>query len=209
MFCVYKPFNDTQTMSDMKSKSVKGSKTEQNLIDAYMAETQAYARYTFYAKQADKEEYFPIGEAFRETADNELRHAKVFLKSLGDVNEMAVCSGAVHAGFLGDTAANLVTAIEEEDAGGYQFYTESAKVARSEGFDEIADHFTAIAAVEKLHCKRFETYLRQVKDGTVWKREKPVRWRCLVCGYESVGTEPPRECPACDHPDRHYMALDV
>lgn len=196
-------------MNDMKRKSVKGSKTEQYLIDAYMSETQAYARYTFYAKQADKEEYFPIGEAFRETADNELHHAKVFLKALATVNEMAVCNGPVHAGFLGDTVANLATAIEEEDTGGYKFYTEAAKVARSEGFDEIADHFASIAVIEKMHCERFRKYLRQVKDGTVWKRDKPVKWRCLVCGYEYEGTEPPRECPACDHPWQHYMALDV
>ncbi len=115
---------------------MKGTKTEQYLVNSFAAETQAYARYTFYAQQADKELYFPIGVIFRETAANELRHAKVFLKFLPDVE--ATCNGGVDAGFLGDTASNLAVAIKEESVDGYEYYEEAAKVATSEGFDDIA-----------------------------------------------------------------------
>jgi len=187
-------------------KSIKGTQTEKNLVIAYMAESSAYTRYTFYAKQAEKEKYFPIAEIFRETADNELNHGKVFFKLLegGSVNVPL----NVDAGVIGDTASNLATAAHEEEVEGVELYTESAKVADEEGFPEIAEHFRAIAEVEEHHRKRFERYLKQVKEGTVWKRYKPVKWQCLVCGYIFEGTEPPEKCPACDHPREHYMALD-
>ncbi len=186
-------------------KSIKGTQTEKNLVIAYMAESSAYTRYTFYAKQAEKEKYFPIAEIFRETADNELNHGKVFFKLLegGSVNVPL----NVDAGVIGDTASNLATAAHEEEVG-VELYTESAKVADEEGFPEIAEHFRAIAEVEEHPRKRFERYLKQVKEGTVWKRDKPVKWQCLVCGYIFEGTEPPEKCPACDHPREHYMALD-
>lgn len=187
-------------------KSIKGTKTEKNLVIAYMAESAAYTRYTFYAQQADKEDYFPIGEIFRETADNELRHGKVFFKFLegGSVN----VAMDVDAGVIGDTASNLATAAHEEMVEGVELYTASAKVAEEEGFTEIAAHFREIAEIEELHRKRFERYLKQVKDGTVWKRDKAIKWKCLVCGYVHEGTEPPKVCPACDHPYQHYMAMD-
>lgn len=187
-------------------KSIKGTKTEKNLVIAYMAESSAYTRYTFYAQQADKENYFPIGEIFRETADNELRHGKVFFKFLegGSVN----VAMDVDAGVIGDTASNLATAAHEEMVEGVELYTASAKVAEEEGFTEIASHFREIAEIEELHRKRFERYLKQVKDGTVWKRDKAIKWKCLVCGYVHEGTEPPKVCPACDHPYQHYMAMD-
>lgn len=188
------------------TKSIKGTQTEKLLTASYMNENQAYARYTFYATQADKENYFPIGEIFRETATNELRHAKVFFKYLeGGVVPVTL---DVDAGVIGDTASNLEISIKEETEEGVKAYIEAAKVARSEGFDDIAEHFEAIAAIERHHRARFERYLKQVKEGTVWKREKPIKWHCLVCGYEYVGTEPPKVCPACDHPYQHYMAMD-
>ncbi len=191
-----------------KSKSIKGTVTEKNIVNAYVAETGAYARYTFYAKIADKEEYFPIGVVFREAADNELHHAKVFLKMLEDNVVPADCN--VNAGFLGKTADNLKTAMQEEREEGYESYREAAKTAREEGFDEIAEHFEAIADVEELHHDRFATLLDQVEKGTVWKRKKPIRWQCLVCGYIHEGLTPPDgDCPACDHPYQHYMALDI
>lgn len=187
-------------------KSIKGTQTEKNLTASYMNENQAYARYTFYAAQADKELYYPIGEIFRETAANELRHSKVFFKFLeGGVVPVAL---DVDSGVIGDTASNLEISIKEETYEGVEAYIKFAKVAREEGFDEIASHFEAIATIENHHRNRFERYLKQVKDGTVWKREKPVKWHCLVCGYEYTGTEPPKVCPACDHPYQHYMAVD-
>lgn len=189
------------------TKDIRGTKTERCIVAAYVSESTAYTRYSFYAKQADKENYFPIGQIFRETADNELHHAKVFFKMLqgGSVNvELDVDSG-----IIGDTATNLSIASEEERVEGVEQYRASAKIADEEGFTEIAEHFRAIADVEESHRRRFDIYLKQVKDGTVWKREKPIKWRCLVCGYIYEGTTPPDPCPACDHPYQHYMALDI
>ncbi|MDE6452895.1 MAG: rubrerythrin family protein [Muribaculaceae bacterium] len=197
-------------MSDKKTKapkSIKGTQTEINLATAYMAESQAYARYTYYATQADKEEYFPIGEVFRETAANELRHGKVYFKFLeGGKVDMPM---NVDAGIIGTTAENLKISISEEEFEGVDFYLAAAKTARKEGFNDIADHFEAIAKIENTHKERFQKYLEQVENGTVWKRDKPITWKCLVCGYEHVGTTPPEECPACDHPYQHYMAMDM
>lgn len=188
-------------------KSIKGTQTEKNLTASYMNENQAYARYTFYAQQADKENYFPIGEVFRETAANELHHAKVFFKFL-EGGQVPVTLD-VDAGVIADTAANLIVSIAEETAEGVDAYKKFAEVAREEGFDDIAEHFEAIASVENHHRARFEAYLKQVQDGTVWKREKPIVWECMVCGYHFEGTEPPKVCPGCDHPYQHYKGLDM
>lgn len=194
-------------MSTSSVKDIRGTKTERCLVAAYVSESTAFTRYTFYAAQADKEEYFPIGQIFRETADNELRHAKVFFKMLqgGSVN----VDLDVDSGVIGDTATNLAIASEEERVEGVEQYMASAKIADEEGFPEIAEHFRAIAEIEETHRRRFDIYLKQVKEGTVWKREKPIKWKCLVCGYIYEGTTPPDPCPACDHPYQHYMALDV
>lgn len=190
-----------------QKKSIKGTQTEKNLVIAYMAESGAYSRYTFYAAQANKEKYFPIERVFTETAANELRHAKVFFKFLEGGNlEVPL---AVDAGVIGDTASNLATAANEEMMEGVKLYKASAEVADKEGFPEIAEHFRAIAEIEEHHRRRFDRYLKQVKEGTVWKREKPIKWQCLVCGYIHEGTTPPDVCPACDHPYQHYMALDM
>lgn len=188
------------------TKSLKGSKTVQYIVNSYMDETQSYARYMYSAQQADKEKYFPVGVIFRETANNELHHAKVFLKMLQD--EQIQCTTTVDAGYFADTVTNLQTAIREEKHAGYDYYIEAAKVARSEGFDFVADHFEAIAEVEKEHHDRFVKFLDMIQKGTLWKRDKAVTWKCLVCGYTSVGTEPPVKCPGCDHPAEHYIALE-
>ncbi|MBD5233787.1 MAG: rubrerythrin family protein [Bacteroidales bacterium] len=188
------------------SKSIKGTATEKNLVISYMAESAAYSRYVFYAAQAEKESYYPIAQVFNETAANELRHAKIYFKYL-EGGSLTVPLG-VDAGVIGTTAQNLETAAQEELEEGSEMYTKFAAVAREEGFDEIADHFTAIAKIEETHRRRFLHYLKQVQDGTVWKRDHEITWKCLVCGYEFVGTEPPVKCPACDHPREHYMAMD-
>lgn len=187
-------------------KSIKGTQTEKNVVAAYLAESSAYTRYTFYADKADKEEYFPIGVVFRDTAANEMRHAKVYFKML-EGGSITIPARA-DAGVIGTTAENLKTAAEEERNEGVDMYLEFARVADEEGFDEIASHFRAIAEIEARHEKRFRHYLKQVEDGTVWKRKKAIKWQCLVCGYVHEGTTPPDECPACDHPYQHYMALD-
>ncbi len=186
-------------------KSIKGTRTEANLAAAYMAESMAYSRYIFYAKQASKDGYPPISIIFESTANNEMHHAKVFFKYLPGgkcSNEVTIDSGVI-----GTTAENLATAANEELHEGVEMYTNAAKVAREEGFDDIADVFDSIAKVENFHRDRFLRYLDMVQKGTVWKREKPVRWQCLVCGYEYVGTEPPVKCPACAHPQKYYMEM--
>ena len=189
-----------------KKKSIKGTQTERNLVIAYLDESSAYTSYMFYAAQADKENYFPIGQIFRETADNEMRHGKVFFKFLEGGSVKVDLS--VDAGVMGATASNLETAAHEEEVEGVELYMASAKVADEEGFPEIAEHFREIAEIEDHHRRRFEHYLKQVKDGTVWKRDKSIKWQCLVCGYVYEGTEPPKVCPACDHPREHYMGMD-
>ena len=158
----------------MANKSIKGTQTEKNLVIAYLAESSAYTRYTFYAQQADKENYYPIGEIFRQTAANELHHAKIYFKFLeGGSVEVPV---SADAGVIGDTASNLQTAADEEMAEGVDLYIKFAETAEKEGFPEIASHFRAIATIEKRHHDRFVAYLEQVKAGTVWKREKPIQW---------------------------------
>lgn len=189
-------------------KSIKGTQTEKNLAMAYMAECQAYARYTFYAQSAKKEKYFPIEEVFNDTAANELRHAKVFMKFLegGMISDL---DASVDHASLASTADNLKAAIWEETNEGVNAYEKFAEVADNEGFHDIASHFKAIAEIERHHKERFEAWLKHVEDGTVWKRKTPIQWKCLVCGYIQEGTEPPKECPACDHPYQHYMAMDI
>ena len=188
-------------------KSIIGTQTEKNLVIAYLSESAAYSRYTYYAKQATKEEYFPVANVFEETAANELHHGKVFFKFLegGAVVDVPM---STNAGVIGDTASNLRTAMAEELSEGVDFYVKASKTAKKEGFDEIASHFAEIAKMEKKHYERFGRYLKHIEDGTLWKREKPVKWRCLVCGFVFKGTEPPTKCPACDHPYQHYIALE-
>lgn len=191
----------------MTTKSIKGTQTEKNLVASYMAESAAYSRYTFYAAQANKEGFYPVEKVFTDTAANELRHGKVFFKYLqgGQVD----VDLTVDAGVIGTTVENLATAAAEEQREGVDAYVKAAQVADDEGFPEIAAHFRAIAEIEQRHHNRFMTLLDMVQKGTLWTREKPIKWQCLVCGYVYEGTTPPKVCPACDHPYQHYMPMDI
>lgn len=190
----------------MTKKSIRGSQTEKNLAVAYLTEASAYTRYTFFATQADKEGYYPIGHIFRSTAANELRHCKVYFKMLeGGTITVPITADA---GAIGSTTQNLLTATNDELTEGVDLYLGFAKIADAEGFHSIADHFRATASIEARHHARFMRLLSQLRDGSLWQREVPIRWLCLVCGYVSEGTVPPTECPACDHPDRHCIGLD-
>jgi len=188
-----------------KPKDIRGTRTEQRVVRAYIGESCAYTRYTFYANQAKKDDYPTIAIVFQNTANNELRHAKVFFKMLqgGKVDENVT----IDAGIIGTTAENLATAADEEHTEGVEEYRLSAKIAREEGFDEIADHFEAIASVEEEHETRFRYYLDLLNKGMLYKREEAIDWQCLVCGYIHHGTTPPEECPACDHPQKYYMPV--
>ena len=189
-------------------KSLIGTETQKNLAVAYVAESCAYSRYTFFATAAQKEQYFQYANIFTETANNELRHAKIFLQYLSEENVTCPPIG-VDAGVIGTTLANLKVAAHEEEVEGVELYTKSAEVARKEGFEEIAKRFEAIATIEEHHRRRFLTMARHIEEGTVWKSEHPVKWQCLVCGYIFEGTEPPQKCPACYHPYQHFEREEI
>lgn len=190
-----------------ETKSLKGTRTEQRLALAYISESTAYTRYIFYAKQANKEQLPAIAQIFQATANNELHHSKVYFKFLQG-GKCTVDNITIDAGVIGTTAQNLATAISEEQQEGVEEYITSAKIAREEGFDTIAEHFEAIASVEKSHEERFRTYLERLNNGTVYKRDQPIDWQCLVCGYIYNGVTPPETCPACDHPSYYYVPVD-
>jgi len=186
------------------AKSLKGTETEKNLLAAFAGESQARNRYTFFASAARKEGYEQIANIFIETAGNEKEHAEVFFKYLegGDVEIMA----AYPAGIIGDTRTNLVAAADGEKFEWSKLYADMEKVARTEGFDEIADSFKEIAEVEEFHEKRYRKLAQNVASGEVFKRKTPVKWHCTNCGYVHEGTEAPELCPACKH-DRAYYEL--
>lgn len=184
-------------------KSLVGTRTQVNLANAYVSESCAYTRYTFFAQAAQKESYFQYANILNETAANELRHAKIFLKFL-DEGGCKTDPISIDAGVIGKTIDNLKVAAEEERVEGVEQYTESAKVADEEGFSEIAKRFKEIAEIEQHHRDRFDKMIKRIEDGTVWKSDKPIKWQCLVCGYIYEGTTPPEKCPACQHPYQHF-----
>jgi len=181
---------------------LKGSQTEKNLLAAFAGESQARNRYTFYASKARKEGYQQIAGIFEETANQEKEHAKREFKFLegGEVEITATFP----AGVIGDTLQNLKDAAAGEDYETTQMYPGFAEIAEKEGFKEIAAVFRNIGVVEKRHKERYLSLAKNVEDGIVFKREKPVRWVCRNCGYVHEGTEPPNTCPACAHPQSYY-----
>ena len=196
-------------MADTTStpQSLKGTRTEKCLANAYVAESTAYTRYIFFAKSAKKEMYYDFANIFLETADNELHHAKIFLKYL---TEGAVMTDpiSIDPGILKPTVECLKIAALEEENEGVKEYTEAAAVAEEEGFSEIADHFRAIATIENHHKERFDLMRKQIETDTVWKSDKPIKWQCLVCGYIFEGVQPPEKCPACNHPFQHFKRAE-
>jgi rubrerythrin len=181
---------------------LKGSQTEKNLLTAFAGESQARNRYTYFASQARKEGYVQIAAIFEETADQEKEHAKREFKFLkGGEVEIAA---AFPAGVIGNTLENLKAAAAGEHYETTEMYPGFARVAEQEGFDEIAKVFRNIAVAEKRHEDRYVALAKNITDGVVFKRQKPVRWVCRNCGYVHEGTEPPKVCPACAHPQAHF-----
>lgn len=174
--------------------NLKGTKTEKNLWEAFAGESQARNKYNYFASQADKEGYKQIAAIFNETAENEKEHAKRLYKFL--------MGGAIPA-----TTTNLLDAAEGENEEHTSMYPEFERIAREEGFEEIADIFREIAEVEEEHEKRFRKLLQNIEDGTVFKKDKIVKWKCRNCGYVHEGTEAPEVCPACDHPQSYYEVM--
>ncbi len=186
-------------------KGLKGTKTEKNLLTAFIGESQARNKYTYFASQARKEGYEQIAAIFTETADNEKEHAKRLFKFLegGEVEIKATFP----AGVIGSTAENLKAAADGEHYENTTMYPEFARVAEEEGFSVIAGVFKAIAVAEKQHEKRFLALLDNVEKGRVFKKDRIVKWRCRNCGYIYEGTEPPEKCPACAHPKAYFELL--
>jgi len=186
-------------------KSVKGTKTEKNLLAAFAGESQARNRYTYYASAAKKEGYEQIAAIFMETAENEKEHAKRFFKFLegGEVEITA----SYPAGVIGTTAENLKEAAEGENMEHTKLYPEAAKIAEEEGFKEIAFLFRKVAEVEVHHEQRYLTLLKNLKEGRVFKREKKEKWICRNCGYIHEGSEAPEKCPTCEHPRAYFELL--
>jgi len=185
--------------------SIKGTRTEKNLLAAFAGESQARNRYTYYAGQARKDGLVQIAHVFEETADQEKEHAKKFFKFLegGEVEIHA----AFPAGVIGSTAVNLKAAADGENHEWGSMYPEFAKIARDDGFETVAMTFEAIAVAEKQHEKRFRGLLANVEAGTVFKKNKKVGWRCRNCGYVHEGEEAPQACPACAHPQAYFEVL--
>lgn len=188
-------------------KSLKGTKTEKNVLLSFAGESQARNRYTYFASQARNEGYEQIAAIFLDTADNEKEHAKVFFKLLegGDLVEI---TGAFPAGVIGDTRTNLKAAAEGEMFENTKLYPGFAGIAEGEGFPEIANTFRRISSVEKGHENRYRALLKNVEEGTVFKKGEKVFWRCRNCGYIHEGNEAPEECPACQHPRAYYELLN-
>ena len=184
--------------------SVKGTQTEKNLLASFAGESQARSRYTMFAKQAKKEGYEQISGIFLETAENELEHAKRFWKLLegGDVEITAMYP----AGKTGTTAENLAEAAAGENMEWTKLYKEAGDIAEQEGLPEAAAQFRNIALVEAAHEKRYRKLLERVNNGTVFKRDTPIKWKCRNCGYVHEGSEAPERCPVCDH-ERSYFEV--
>ena len=186
--------------------NLKGSETEKNLLKSFAGESQARNRYTFFASVARKEGYVQIQKIFEETAANEKEHAEVFFEYLkgGEVEITA----SYPAGKIGTTEENLLAAAEGEKLEWGTLYPNFEKVAKEEGFHDIAESFEEIAEVEEEHEKRYRKLLANMKNGMVFKRDEEVEWHCLNCGYIHHGKEAPDICPACKH-GREYYELHV
>ncbi len=185
--------------------SVKGTKTEKNLLAAFAGESQARNRYSYFASRAKKEGFEQIAAIFLETAENEREHAKMFFKML-EGGELEI-TAAFPAGIIGDTAANLEASADGEHLEWTKLYKEAGEVAKEEGFDKIAFLFKEISEVEEQHEKRYRKLLENVKNGKVFVKDTALKWKCRNCGYVHAGTEAPKNCPACRHSQSYFEVL--
>ncbi len=171
---------------------LKGSQTELNLQTAFAGESQAHTKYLYYASKAKKDGYVQIGKLFEETAANEKEHAKIWFKLL-------------HGGSVPSTTDNLADAAGGENYEWTDMYAGFAKVAREEGFEEIAALFEGVAAIEKAHEERYRKLLANIKEGIVFSRDGDCVWECGNCGHIVVGKKAPEVCPVCNHPQSYFL----
>ena len=183
-------------------KSVKGTKTEQNLLKSFAGESQARGRYVYFASIAKKEGYEQIAAIFNETAEQEKEHAKRFFKFLE--GGMVEITASYPAGILSTTVENLKAAAAGENEEWSELYPEFAKVADEEGFPQIAEAFRRIATVEAGHDARYLKLYERMINGTVFEDEEEIEWQCRNCGYIHKGKKAPEVCPACQHPKAYF-----
>ena len=175
-------------------KELKGTKTEQNLKEAFAGESMARNKYTYFASKAKKDGYVQIASIFEETAANEKEHAKMWYKYL-------------NGGSVSDTKANLADAANGENFEWTDMYARMAKEAHEEGFDEIAEKFEQVGAIEKHHEERYRKLLKNIEDAVVFSREGDVIWQCANCGHIVIGKMAPEVCPVCDHPQSYFQIM--
>lgn len=187
--------------------SLKGTRTEQNLLKAFAGESQAKNRYEFYSSVAKKEGLEQIAALFMETALNEKEHAKRFFKFLE--GGMVEITASYPAGVIGTTLENLKAAADGENEEWTDLYPEFAKIAEEEGFKEIATAFKLIAKVEKAHEERYRKLYDNLENGHVFSRDEKIVWKCRNCGYLHEGTKAPQNCPACLHPQSYFEINDT
>ena len=173
-------------------KELKGTKTEQNLKEAFAGESMARNKYTYFASKAKKDGFVQIAAIFEETAANEKEHAKMWYKYL-------------NGGSVSDTKANLADAANGENFEWTDMYARMAKEAREEGFEEIAAKFELVGAIEKHHEERYRKLLKNIEDEVVFSREGDVIWQCSNCGHIVIGKKAPEVCPVCDHPQSYFQ----
>ncbi len=183
-------------------KSIKGTRTEKNLLKSFAGESQARSRYVYFSSVAKKEGFEKIAGVFAETAEQEKEHAKRFFKFLE--GGMVEITATYPAGIIGTTEENLAAAAAGENEEWSELYPEFAKIAQEEGFPKIATAFKMIAKVEEEHEKRYRILLERVKTGTVFEREEVIEWQCRNCGYVHKGKKALENCPACDHPKAYF-----
>jgi rubrerythrin len=189
----------------MMAKSIKGTKTEKNLLASFAGESQTRNRYTYFASAAKKEGFEQVANIFTETAENEKEHAKMFFKYLegGDTEITATYP----AGMIKDTKGNLEAAAAGENMEWTVIYQDFSKTAKEEGFPEVARTFEQIAKVERFHEARYRKLINNIVNSEVFKKKTTIKWHCINCGYVFEGDEAPKECPACKHPQSFYEVL--
>lgn len=186
-------------------KSVKGTRTELNLLKSFAGESQARSRYTFFASVAKKEGYEQISGVFMETAEQEKEHAKRFFKFLE--GGMVEITASYPAGKIGTTMENLAAAAAGENEEWAEMYPEFAAIAEEEGFPAIAAVFRNVATVEEQHEIRYRKLLAHVEAGDVFSRDEEIFWQCRNCGYVHKGKTAPESCPACAHPQAYFEPM--
>lgn len=187
-----------EDFTDCFEKELKGTKTEENLKEAFCGESQARNKYMFFAKQAQKDGYEHIAKIFEETALNEAEHGKIWYKIL-------------NGGKMPKTIDNLNSAAGTESYEWQDMYARFAKEAKEEGFEKISNLFECIRKIEKMHMERYQKLVEEIKENTIFSKEKIVTWECAKCGFNCENEEAPEQCPFCKHPKAYFFkkCIDV